>query len=189
MALDGQLIDLLKRLKPEEALAIPPLTAALNPEERAWLLEFLENQREQPTEREKHEPRMQAVLVKAATEIGLQWTSDSPTDHPFNARLDGALLLKGKRIAVVELETKNRKQIDGAVLDLLAHPETKKVLVLGRSKTVPYPSMLKTEMVEKVLPVLQTLLKVQMDIGIFTESELRLHPNDLAEFLGIGDAQ
>lgn len=186
---ESRLIELLKKMKPEEAANNPAIIAVLKPEQRAGLLELLENEVEKPKEREKHEIRMQAVMVSAARASGLEWTSDCPTGHPFRARLDGALLFGGKRVAVVELETKNRKQVDGALLDLLTHSEPKKVLVLGRSKTLPYPSQLKTEILEEILPVLQKLLKVPAEIGVFTESELRLRPNVLAEFVGVGDVQ
>jgi len=183
------LIDALRKMKPEEAVRLPEIVAKLTMEQRVGLLEFLENEQENPSEREKHEPRMQAVLADVARASGLQWSSDSPLDHPFHARLDGTLIHHGKRVAVVELETKNRKQIDGSLLDLVTHPEPKKILVIGRSKVVPFPSQLKKEILQDVLPVLQSLLKVQADIGVFTESELRLSPNVLAQFIGLGESQ
>jgi hypothetical protein len=119
----------------------------------------------------------------------LQWNGRKPADHPFRAELDGALLRDGRRVAVVELETRVRKQIDGALLDLLTHPERKKVLVIGSSKAVPYPAQLKKQIAEQVLPVVQSLLKNPAEIGVFTESELKLNPTVLADFIGSGDAR
>jgi hypothetical protein len=91
-------------------------------------------------------------------------------------------------VAVVELGAKNRKQVDGALFDLLTHPEPRKVLVIGRSKAVRYPKLLKAEIVQKVIPVLQSILKVPVEIGIFTEAELKLDASGLGRFIGGKDA-
>src|SRR5713226_8470101 len=116
-------LELLKTVKLEEAIAILQSAASLNPDLREAVLEYLENEQGRPVGREEHEPRMRATMKAAARVTGLVWDDRSPGDHPFQARLDGVLLSNGRRVAIVELESKNRKQIDGAVLDLLTHPD------------------------------------------------------------------
>jgi len=182
---DSKILELLKTIDPATAIGIPEIQRALSLEQRVALLEYLENAKDQTSERVQHEPRMRSTMRLVAKVTGLHWDDSSPSDHPFRARLDGALMRNGRRVAVVELEAKNRKQIDGAMLDLLTHPECKKVLVIGRSKAVPYPQQLKVEMVEKVLPVLKSLLRTEPQIGVFTEAELKLDPTALSKFLGI----
>jgi hypothetical protein len=179
-----RILDLLKAIVPEDVIAILRNTPSLTLDARAGVLELLENEWDTSTEREEHEPRMTATMSAVAKAVGLQWDDRRPSDHPFGAELDGALLRNGKRVAVVELETKNRKQIDGALLDLLTHPEPRKVLVIGRSKAEPYPKQSKLKIVEKVLPAIQSLLKVPMEVGVFTESELKLNPSLLVQFIG-----
>ncbi len=181
----ARILELLKTIKPEQTIAILRTAASLTPDVRQAVLEYLENEQNSTSERVEHEPRMRATMSSVAKAVGLQWDDRTPSDHPFHARLDGALMHSGIRVAIVELEAKNRKQIDGALLDLLTHPEPRKVLVIGRSKVVPYPSKLKREIVDKVLPVLQRLLKDPAEIGVFTESELRLDATLLAQFIGI----
>jgi hypothetical protein len=129
-----ELISALKKLKPEDAVRLPEIASRLSLEQRLELLEFLENERETPLEREMHEPRMQAVFADAAKVSGLQWSSNGPIDHPFGARLDGVLLHNRRRVAVVELETKNRKQIDGSLLDLVTHQNGRRFLSLAGQK-------------------------------------------------------
>ena len=63
--------------------------------------------------------------------VGLEWSNEKPTGHLYAANLDGQILHHGTRMAVVELEAKNDKQIRGALLDLLTYPEGSKVLVIG----------------------------------------------------------
>jgi hypothetical protein len=70
------------------------------------------------------------------------------------------------------------------LLDLLTHPEPKKVLLIGRSKAAPYPKQSKLEIVDKVLPVVQSLLKVPLEMAVFTEAELKLDPSPLLQFIG-----
>jgi hypothetical protein len=109
----AQILDQLKAVKPEQVLAILRNAPGMTPDVRAGILEYLENEWDTTTEREEHEPRMKATMSAVAEAVGLQWDDRTPADHPFGAELDGALLRSGERVAVVELETKNRKQIDG----------------------------------------------------------------------------
>jgi hypothetical protein len=177
------LLEMLKALRPEEVRGIPALCSRLTPDELDGLYEYLdwEQASELP---ERHESRMRTSMGKAASALGLRWDKESPTDHPFGAKLDGALWLDRKRIAVVELEAKNRKQIDGSLLDLLTHPENKKVLVIGRSKMGP-PKLLTDKILGEVLPTIQALLKTPADIGIFSETQLNFRPELLRRFLGL----
>jgi len=59
----------------------------------------------------------------------------------------------------------------------------------GPSKAVHYPAQLKREIAEQVLPIVQKLLKDPAEIGVFTESELKLNPNLLTEFITFEDSQ
>ena len=134
---------------------------------------------------ETAEPRMRRTMDTVAKTIEAQWNDEPPADHPYGAQLDGSLSRGGKRIAVVELEAKNPKQVRGALLDLLSHPERKKILVIGRSKVVPYPRELKEQILQEVLPVLQKLLAIPPDIQLFTEAQLMREPSLLEQFLGL----
>ncbi len=134
---------------------------------------------------ETAEPRMRRTMETVARTIEVQWSDEPPAGHPYGAQLDGSVSHGGKRIGVVELEAKNPKQVRGALLDLLSHPERKKILVIGRSKAVPDPRELKEQVMEEVLPVLQELLASPPDIQLFTEAQLMREPSLLAQFLGL----
>ncbi len=182
-------LDLLKTKRLEDAIADPQIVEAWSPDHREKVLETLQTLSQQrlegTSEREEHEPRMCAAMRDVAKAIGLEWDDESPSDHPYGAQLDGSLLRKGKRVAVVELETEERKPISGALLDLLTHPESTKILVIGRSKVVKSPSDLKKKIALDVLPVLQSLLKLPAKIGVFTELQLMLTPEVLRQFLEV----
>src|SRR5258707_167081 len=77
------------------------------------------------------EPRMRKTMDGVCKILGLDWSNEKPPGHPYAANLDGQIFRQGARLAVVELEAKNDKQIRGALLDLLACPEASKVLVIG----------------------------------------------------------
>ena len=56
---------------------------------------------------QKPEVRMRKTMETVAADANLKWTSECPTDHPYNARLDGQLLAGRERVAIVELEARN----------------------------------------------------------------------------------
>jgi len=180
---ESRLLETLKQCNPDDVMNIPALREKLTPEQMEGLYEFIEHERA-TKDPERHELRMRECIDKAAKAVGLRWSATSPVDHPFGARLDGSLWLDKKRVAVVELEAKNRKQIAGALLDLLTHPESNKILLVGRSKT-EMANQLKKKLVTEVLPTVQALLKVPAAVAIFTETELHFRPKLLSDFLGL----
>ena len=131
---------------------------------------------------EKPEHRMRKTIDAAARNIGLVWVDDYPADHPY-ARLDGELLQGNKRVAIVELEARTPKQIRGALLDLLVHPEPCKILVIGMSRAVTDTAKAKKHILERVLPVLQSEIKRSVRFGVFTENELRQKPSVISDYL------
>ena len=77
------------------------------------------------------EPRMRRTMERVCRVLGVDWSNEKPTGHPYAANLDGQIFQHGTQLAVVELEAKNDKQIRGALLDLLTYQECNKVLVIG----------------------------------------------------------
>jgi hypothetical protein len=126
------------------------------------------------------EKRMRKTVSNVCEILHLRWSSEFPIDHPYQARLDGQIFTGNKRLAVVELEAKKDKQIRGALLDLLTHPEPNKVLVLGRSAVCDPPRAAAN--VRKVLKLLSGLIG-QPAVEVFTEDELRRNPDLLGQFL------
>jgi hypothetical protein len=134
---------------------------------------------------QKPETRMRETMEAIAANANLRWSADSPGGHPYAARLDGQLFNGRDRIAVVELEARNQKQVRGALLDLMTYPAAKKVLVIGASIVVRDPNETKKHIKEQVLPVLSQKLGINEEIGIFTERELKESPRGLLSFLGM----
>jgi hypothetical protein len=131
---------------------------------------------------EEPERRMRRTMHNVTKGLGLTWKADPPTDHPYKARLDGQIFKHEARLAVVELEAKNEKQVRGALMDLLTHPEGTKLLVLGRAAACN-PSKSKTH-IREVLQSVSPLVG-QTRIGVFTEDELKNDPSILGGFLGL----
>jgi hypothetical protein len=149
----------------------------------------LRKQIDQLASKDTEEPqkRMRGTMAEAAKAIGLRWSEDHPADHPYGAELDGQIFNGKTRIAVVELEAKNAKQVRGALLDLVLHPERKKILLLGRS-VVCDPSEVETN-IRQVLSLLSPLMDGSR-VAIFTEDDLKNNPAKLADFLsGLNDGQ
>jgi hypothetical protein len=134
---------------------------------------------------QKPELRMQNTMNSLAERLRLRWSSDSPSGHPYDARLDSQLLAGSDRLAVVELEARIAKQVRGALLDLITHPAGRKLLVIGASKAVPNPEEVKKHITERVLPALQHKFHFNEEVGVFTESELREAPERISSFLGL----
>ncbi len=132
----------------------------------------------------KPEVRMRKTMDSLAASLGLKWRADSPSGHPYQARLDGQLFDGRERIAVVELEARNPKQIRGGLLDLLTYPKCRKLLVIGASVVVTDPVEVKRQIKEQVIPVLSQSFARSQEIGVFTERELKEAPGILSEFLG-----
>jgi hypothetical protein len=134
---------------------------------------------------QKPELRMQNTMNSLAVRLRLRWSSDPPSGHPYDARLDGQLLAGSDRLAVVELEARIAKQVRGALLDLITHPAGRKLLVIGASEAVPNPEEVKKHITERVLPALQHKFHFNEEVGVFTESELREAPKRVSSFLGL----
>ncbi len=122
---------------------------------------------------QKPEKRMRKTMGTVAASVKLRWTPDSPCSHPYNARLDGQLFDGRDRVAVVELEARNQKQIRGALLDLMSYPAGKKLLVIGVSEVVIDPDEVKKHIKEQVIPALSRKFGFNEEIGVFTERELK----------------
>lgn len=152
---------------------------AKSPEEKEEIVTLLSDLSKKP------EKRMRNTIENVAQSLDLTWSESYPPDHPYKAQLDGQLFHRGRRVAVVELESRTPKQVRGAILDLITHPEIVKILVIGRSKAVPDPKKQKKELTERVLPILQSLLKNEASLGIFTEQELKNEPKVLESFIGL----
>lgn len=133
---------------------------------------------------QKPELRMRQTMKDIAARVNLRWTTHSPK-HPYGARLDGQLFAGRDCVAVVELEAKNLKQIRGALLDLVTHPASKKILVIGISGGFADTNAAKRHIQERVIPLLVRKLGVKQEIGVFTERELKETPTALALFLGV----
>jgi len=134
---------------------------------------------------QKPERRMRSTMSTVAENLRLRWSADSPSGHPYDARLDGQLYAGRNRLAVVELEARTPKQVRGALLDLITYPVVRKVLVIGVSEAVLDPDAMKKHITEQVLPTLCQKLSFNEEIGIFTEAELRKAPQELSKFLGL----
>jgi len=115
---------------------------ALPPDLREALDKAIQNDAEIP------EQRMRRTMRRVAEGIGLRWDDDHPSNHPYRAELDGQLYRERTLVAVVELETKNPKQIRGALIDLIAYPEAKKILVIGESRVIRDAKKMKSEVLE-----------------------------------------
>jgi hypothetical protein len=125
---------------------------------------------------------MVKTMVRVAEILGLEWRDDAPAGHPYGAQLDGQLWMSGKRIAVVELEARTPKQIRGALLDLIAHPEKGKILVIGNSKA-GRASVAKKAITDRVIPALRNLITLTANLAVFTEDDLRENPQVLKDYL------
>ncbi len=133
----------------------------------------------------KAENRMAATMATVAKGLGLRWTKKPPSGHPYGAQLDGQILRDGSLLAVVELEREVGKQIRSALLDLMTHPAARKILVIGSSRKFGDPAKLRKDILERVLPAIQSKLVTASNIGVFTERELREDPGALGRFLGV----
>ena len=134
---------------------------------------------------QKPELRMRKSMETVAAKVGLRWTSDWPSDHPYESHLDGQLFAGKERVAVVELEARVPKQVRGALLDLVCHPARKRILVIGVSDAVSDPEAVKEHITERVMPTLSHVFGFKEEIGVFTERELMEAPEKLAAFLRI----
>jgi hypothetical protein len=135
-----------------------------------------------PIEEASEEPenRMRRTMKDIAEALHLSWSDEFPTDHPYEAELDGQIFNGNKRVAVVELEDKNNKQIRAALLDLLTHPHRNKMLVLGGAAACDPPKA--AAHIRKVLGLLSALVG-ESRVGVFTEAELKQEPGILGRFL------
>jgi hypothetical protein len=134
----------------------------------------------------KPEDRMRTTMEKAAEAVGLRWRHGAPSDHPYGAEPDGALLRDEEQIAVVELEAIDAKHARAALLDLVTYPRGRKLLVVGRSKRATgsdNPARLCNNLRRNVLPAVGQALVSKPDIGIFPELGLRFNPDVLKQFL------
>jgi hypothetical protein len=125
---------------------------------------------------------MRKTMDRVCKVLGLEWSNEKPTGHPYAANLDGQIFQHGTRLGVVELEAKNDKQIRGALLDLLTYPGGSKVLVIGSGAQCDPPKAARR--ISEVLPSL-TPLVAQSKLGVFTEYELEQDPRVLGQFLGL----
>lgn len=126
------------------------------------------------------EDRMRRTMKDVAEVLHLRWSDEFQTDHPYGAQLDGQIFDGAKRVAVVELLAKNDKQNRGDLLDLLAHRERNKILVLGCSaKCDPLKAVAH---IRGVLGLLAPLVG-KSSVAVFTEDKLKQNPGILGPFL------
>ncbi len=126
---------------------------------------------------------MRSTMSRVSERLKLHWSSDPPSGHPYNAKLDGALFKDGERVAVVGLETTYRKQMIGSLMELVIHPQRNKVLIIGRSVKTDDPAKEKTRIEREIWSVIRDHLASPPKLGIFTEDELNHDPSILGRFL------
>jgi len=149
----------------------------LGPDLSSWppeLRKAIEEASEEP------EDRMRRTMKDISEALHLSWSDEFPTDHPYEAELDGQIFNGNKRVAVVELEAKNNKQVRAALLDLLTHPDCNKMLVLGNAAACDPPKA--ATHIRKVLGLLSPLVG-ESRVAVFTEAELKQEPGILGRFL------